>query len=62
MKNLKLKEVSEMVFRYSQDKHIDLLSAYKKVDDIIENVNCFTYEQVKTYLFNNDVPLTYKQK
>lgn len=57
MKNLSLDEVSEMVFRYMQDNHVDLLTSYNQVDRVIKNINCFTYEQVKTYLFNNDMLL-----
>ena len=53
MKNLDLDEVAEMVFRYMQENHVDLLTAYNQVDSVMKNINYFTYEQVKNYLFNN---------
>lgn len=62
MINLKLEEVSEMVFRYMKDNQVDLLTAYKQVEDVIKNTNNFTYEQVKNYLFNNDMTLIYDEE
>lgn len=62
MRNLKLKEVSEMVFLYMQDNHVDLLTAYEEVNNVIKNINIFTFEQVKNYLFNNNLSLINNDK
>ena len=62
MINLELKEVSEMVFRYMKDNQIDLLTAYNQVENVIKDTNNFTYEQVKNYLFNNNVLLIYDEE
>lgn len=53
MRNLKLKEVSEMVFRYTQDNHVDLLTAYKNVNSVLLDANIFDFETIKNYLFKN---------
>ena len=53
MRNLKLKEVSEMVFRYMQDNHVDLLTAYKNVNSVLLDANIFDFETIKNYLFKN---------
>ena len=53
MMNLDLKEVSEMVFRYMQENQIDLLTAYKSVNNVLLDKNTFTFEEIKNYLFKN---------
>lgn len=53
MRNLKLKEVSEMIFRYMQDNHVDLLTAYNHVDLVLKDANAFSFETIKNYLFKN---------
>lgn len=62
MINLKLEEVSEVVFRYTKDNQVDLLTAYNQVENVIKDTNNFTYEEVKSYLFNNDMSLKYGEK
>lgn len=62
MRHLKLKEVSEMVFAYMQENHVDLLVSYSRVNSILREANPHTFEQVKNYLFNNDLSLKYIQK
>lgn len=62
MINLKLEEVSEMVFRYMKDNQVDLLTAYNQVENVIKDTNNFTYEQVKYYLFDNDMSLKCDEK
>lgn len=62
MINLKLEEVSEMVFRYMQDNHVNLLEAYNQVESVIKDTNDYTYEEVKSYLFNNDMSLKCDEK
>ena len=61
MINLNLEEVSEMVFRYMQDSHVNLLDAYEQVESVIRDTNNYTYEEVKSYLFNNDMSLKYNK-
>lgn len=53
MRNLKLKDVSEMVITYTQDHHVDLLTAYKLVDDVLKDANSFDFDTVKTYIFKH---------
>ena len=53
MMNLDLKEVSEMIFRYMQENQIDLLTAYKSVNNVLLDKNTFTFEEIKNYLFKN---------
>lgn len=55
MRNLKLKEVSEMVFRYMKDNHVDLLTAYNHVNFVLNNANIFDFETIKNYLFKNPI-------
>lgn len=55
MINLSLKEISEMVFRYSQDNQVNLLTAYNEVNRVTKNIHNFTFEEVKQCLFNLDV-------
>lgn len=62
MRNLKLKEVSEMVFRYTQDNHVNLLTAYDQVASVLQEGCPFDYETVKTFLFHNDMNLIVKEK
>ena len=53
MMYLDLKEVSEMVFQYMQENQIDLLTAYKSVNNVLLDRNTFSFEDVKNYLFQN---------
>ena len=53
MMYLDLKEVSEMVFQYMQENQIDLLTAYKSVNNVLLGRNTFSFEDVKNYLFKN---------
>lgn len=55
MRNLKLKEVSEMVFRYMQDNQTNLLTAYEQVSIVLKEGCSFDFETVKQYLFHNDM-------
>ena len=54
MMYLDLKEVSEMVFQYMQENQIDLLTAYKSVNNVLLDRNTFSFEDVKNYLFQNN--------
>ena len=62
MRNLKLKEVSEMIFRYAQDNHVDLLTSYNQVSLVLHEGNPFDFDTVKQYLFDNDMSLLLKEK
>lgn len=62
MRNLKLKEVSEMVFRYMQDNQVNLLTAFEQVSLVLQEGCPFDYETVKTFLFHNDMSLIVKDK
>ena len=62
MRHLKLKEVSEMIFVYMKDNNVDLLTSYNQVNLILKEANPHTFEQVKNYLFNNDLSLKYIEK
>lgn len=62
MRNLKLKEISEMTFRYMKDNQTDLLTAYNQVNNVTKNMHNFTFEQVKKYLFTNDMTLIINKK
>jgi hypothetical protein len=62
MRNLKLKEVSEMVFRYMQDNQVNLLTAYEQVSLVLHEGNPFDYDTVKTFLFHNDMTLIVRNK
>ena len=53
MRHLKLKEVSEMVFRYMQDNQVNLLTAYEQVVSVLQEGCPFDFETLKTYLFHN---------
>ena len=55
MRNLKLKEVSEMVFRYMQDNQTDLLTAFEQVSIVLKEGCPFNFETIKQYLFHNDL-------
>lgn len=61
MRNLKLREVSEMVFRYMKDNQINLLTAYEQVSSVLQEGCPFDYETVKTYLFHNDMSSLIKE-
>lgn len=62
MRNLKLREVSEMVFRYMQDNQVNLLAAYEQVSLVLHEGNPFDYETVKKFLFHNDMSLIVNNK
>ena len=62
MKALKLEEVSEMVFRYMQDNHVNLLTAYEQVSLVLYEGCPFDYETVKNFIFHNDMTLIVKDK
>ena len=62
MRHLKLKEVSEMVFAYMRENHVDLLVAYSRVNTVLREANPHTFTEVKNYLFNSDIPLKYASK
>lgn len=53
MRSLKLKDVSEMVYRYSKENQVDLLTAYNEVDNILKNANTYEFERIKDYLFKH---------
>ena len=53
MRNLKLKDVSEMVITYMQDHQVDLLTAYNLVDDVLKDANAFDFSTIKTYIFRH---------
>lgn len=53
MRNLSIKEVSEMTFRYMKDNQVDLLTAFTQVNDVLKDVNRFGFEDIKYYLFKN---------
>lgn len=53
MRNLKLKDVSEMVYRYSKENQVDLFTAYEYVDDVLKSANIFEFDTVKGYLFKH---------
>ena len=55
MRNLKLKEVSEMVFRYMQDNQTNLLEAYEQVSTVLKEGCPFDFETVKQDLFHIDI-------
>lgn len=55
MRTLKLKEVSEMVFRYMEDNNTDLLTAYEKVSIVLADANAYDFEMIKNYLFKNPI-------
>lgn len=61
MRNLKLKEVSEMVFRYMQDNQTNLLEAYEQVSTVLKEGCPFDFETVKQYLFHNDMSSVIKE-
>ena len=50
MRNLKLKEVSEMVFRYMQDNQISLLEAYEQVSIVLKSNGLPSYKTESTWL------------
>jgi hypothetical protein len=53
MRNLKLKDVSEMVITYMQDHQVDLLTAYNTVNDVLKDANIFDFNTIKTYIFRH---------
>ena len=61
MRTLKLKEVSEMVFRYMQDNQTNLLEAYEQVAVVLKEGCTFNFETVKQYLFHNDMSSIIKE-
>lgn len=58
MRNLKIREVSEMVFRYMQEHQISLLEAYNIVSEVLaKQANPYSFEDIKNYLFHNEIKL-----
>ena len=53
MRNLKLREISEIVLSYSQENHVDLLTAYNTLNNALLDVNAFDFDTVKKYIFNH---------
>lgn len=53
MRNLKLREVSEIVLSYSQENHVDLLTAYNTLNNALLDANAFDFDTVKKYIFNH---------
>lgn len=53
MRNLKLREISEIVLSYSQENHVDLLTAYNTLNNALLDANAFDFDTVKKYIFNH---------
>ena len=53
MRNLKLREISEIVLSYSQENHVDLLTAYNTFNNALLDANAFDFDTVKKYIFNH---------
>lgn len=53
MRNLKLREISEIVLLYSQENHVDLLTAYNTLNNALLGANAFDFDTVKKYIFNH---------
>ena len=53
MRNLKLREISEIVLSYSQENHVDLLTAYNPLNNALLDANAFDFDTVKKYIFNH---------
>lgn len=53
MRNLKLREISEIVLSYSQENHVDLLTAYNTLNNALLDANTFDFDTVKKYIFNH---------
>lgn len=53
MRNLKLREISEIVLSYSQENHVDLLTAYNTLSNALLDANAFDFDTVKKYIFNH---------
>lgn len=53
MRNLKLREISEIVLSYSQENHVDLLTAYNTLNNALLDANAFDFNTVKKYIFNH---------
>ena len=52
--SFELKEVSDMVFKYMQEKQIELLTAYNSVNEVLLEKNKFSFEEIRSYLFQNN--------
>ena len=53
MRNLKLREISEIVLSYSQENNVDLLTAYNTLNNALLDANTFDFDTVKKYIFNH---------
>ena len=53
MRNLKLREISEIVLSYSQENHVDLLTAYNTLNNALLDANTFDFDTIKKYIFNH---------
>lgn len=53
MRNLKLREISEIVLSYSQENHVDLLTAYNTLNNALLDANAFDFDTIKKYIFNH---------
>ena len=53
MRNLKLREISEIVLSYSQENHVDLLTAYNTLNNALLDANALDFDTVKKYIFNH---------
>ena len=53
MRNLKLREISAIVLSYSQENHVDLLTAYNTLNNALLDANTFDFDTVKKYIFNH---------
>lgn len=54
MRNLKLKEVAEMVYKYMKDNNTNLLTAFENTNVVLGKANPYTFEQIKQFLFKTD--------
>ena len=46
MRNLKLREISEIVLSYSQENHVDLLTAYNTLNNVLLDANAFDFDTI----------------
>ena len=53
MRNLKLREISEIVLSYSQENYVELLTAYNTLNNALLDANTFDFDTVKKYIFNH---------
>ena len=64
MRNLKLREISEIVLSYSQENHVDLLTAYNTLSNALLDANAFDFDTVKIVLdrVGKEIEEPYKEK